>query len=280
MFTQKSKLPRYRRGLMLVIFGGSGFIGTSLRVLLDNKGIDYIASSIDLTSPVAPSRIKDQVKNGDTIIMISAYTGEHGPDYHLTDLNVRMGATLMAGIKDKNVKCVYVSSDSVYGDVNGIISESTPVIPTSLYGHMHALREQMFKIPELTILRPCAVYGREDTHNAYGINQFIKTAKETGEITLFGDGEECRSNIHVDDLAAIIAKAALFNVIGTFNVNCGRTYSFKKLAEIIQSHTGAKILSKPRTAPITHRYVNNANLVKHFFTPRLPEEGIAQLMED
>jgi nucleoside-diphosphate-sugar epimerase len=252
----------------IVVFGGSGFVGSAVCKLLER----YEAPRIDLTDNDAKWKIKKLVHDGDTIIMLAAITGEHGKAYHLTDLNVRMAASVLAGVEGKDIAhCVYVSSDSVYGNADRI-TEETAVLPSSLYGHMHALREQMFRerFDSLTILRPCAIYGVGDTHNAYGINQFIKS----DTIELFGNGEECRSNIHVDDMAQIVVKAAVDKVKGTFNANCGVVYSFKEIAEMI----GKPVVSKLRTMPIAHRNVDNSKLVKAFFAPRMAGEGIQQLL--
>jgi nucleoside-diphosphate-sugar epimerase len=151
---------------------------------------------------------------------------------------------------------------------------------------MHVMRELFFKERfahnQLTILRPCAIYGNGDTHNSYGINQFIRTAKASHEITLFGNGEEYRSNIHGDDVAAIIARAAIGRTPGTFNLNCGISYTFMQIAEIIQACMGrpVHILSQPRTMPILHRRVDNLALIKHFFLPRPAEKGIQELLTD
>ena len=266
---------------MFVIFGGSGFVGTALRRMLDREGVAYFAPDFDLCRIDSKDWVRDAVNDGDTLVMLAAYTHEHGKPHRLAELNVRMAASVIEGIEGKQLQhCVYISSDSVYGVSDSVITESTPVCPNTVYGHMHALREQMFKdrFPELTILRPCAIYGKGDTHNAYGINQFVKTATEEGQITLFGEGEEMRSNVHVDDVAAVIAKSARDKISGVFNVNCGRAYSFMQLAEIIGGN-GVRILSKPRTQPVTHRLVDNSLLVAKFMPMRTAHQGIAEMME-
>lgn len=271
---------------MLVILGGHGFIGTALCRRIDALDVGYIAptiEAIDLLDSDKWPDIRNLIKDGDTLIFIAALTQEHGEACKLTEWNIRMAANMIYSVMGKNIAhCVYLSSDSVYGNPDDVITESTPLRPINLYGMMHMIREQMFRerFPNLTILRPCAVYGLGDTHNAYGINQFIRDAREKGVITLFGDGEEYRSNIHVNDLAKIIAISAIDKIPGTFNANCGEARSFKQLAGEIQKHTNCDIASKPRTQSVSHRYVYNQKLTDTFFEPRTTDIGIKQLLGD
>lgn len=278
----------------IVIWGGEGFIGTALRRQLARQDVEYTAPTygeIDLSDSHDMSEVEKEIDNGDTVIMIAAHTAERGQGYVLTSWNIQMAQNLIDAIEGKDIPhCVYLSSDSVYGPIDDIMDETTPLRPTSLYGMMHMMREQMFRErfgDKLTILRPCAVYGPGDTHNAYGINQFVRSAKKEGIIEIFGEGEEMRSNIHVDDLAAIIAKSALDKVQGIFNANCGAAYTFMEIAKVVQENVGSKdwshpviIESKPRTQPITHRHANNSRLQEAFHAPRLAYAGIAQMCHE
>jgi UDP-glucose 4-epimerase len=278
---------------MIVIFGGSGFIGTALRTEFVKRKVEYMAPTeeqIDLRYEDSKDKIADMVFDGDTIIMIAAYTKEHGEAYQLTDWNVRMAANMVAAIKDKNIAYfIYISSDSVYGRgeifSGKLMNEDNPISPDELYGYMHATREQVFReyVPEnkLTIFRPCAIYGVGDTHNAYGVNRFIREAKNANIITLFGDGEEMRSNVHVDDVASIIATAAIKKIHGVFNINTGVACTFKDVANLIKKNMGKriKIVSKLRTKLITHRFFDNSKLVQTFFAPRISDIGIPQMIK-
>ncbi len=267
-----------------VVFGASGFVGSALLPLIGEYAAP-LSHEIDLTAPNSWAPVKRLVSDGDSVIMLAAYTREKGAEAALTHANVCMAVNVLAGLEGKDIAhCVYISSDSVYGRKWESINEYTPVCPDSLYGFMHALREQYFREffpPEkLTILRPCAIYGDGDTHNAYGINRFIREAREKGEITLFGDGEEYRSSIHVDDLAAIIAKALKERISGTYCAVSGKSYRFSQIATIIGANMDKDVAIKhqPRTMPVTHRHFDNATLCKAFFTPRLAPQGIKQVM--
>jgi nucleoside-diphosphate-sugar epimerase len=101
----------------LVIFGGNGFIGSALRALLDRQEIAYAAPTsreLDLMDDSVHNGIREIVEDGDTVVMIAAYTREHGNACNLTDLNIRMAANVLRAVKIRDIPhCVYVSSDTM-----------------------------------------------------------------------------------------------------------------------------------------------------------------------
>lgn len=274
----------------LVIFGASGFVGKPLLPMLDAQGIPYAAPSsktLDLTADTAPAQIAELVQDGDSILMLCALTPEKGKAPDLTLRNVQMVKNLLAGLEArKSVYCTYISSDAVYPLTADIINEHTPPAPDRSYGHMHILREQLlveaFAPETLTILRPCAIYGVGDTHNAYGISRFMRSAIEQGEISLFGGGEEYRDHIHVDDLARLIAHLQQKKIPGLYNVATGASRRFIDIARLIQSSLAkpVTISHKPRAMPITHRHMNMTQLWSTFplHRPRPIDTGIKQLL--
>ena len=276
----------------LIIFGASGFVGQALLSLLKKNGVDHVAHSsktLDLTSPDSVQKIAENTKSGDTIIMLSALTPEKGSAGDTTVQNILMTKHLLDGIKNIDIgHFIYISSDAVYPLTADIVDEQTPPLPYSLYGHMHLMREQFvkeyFKPEKLTIFRPCAIYGNGDTHNAYGIMRFIRSAAQTGEISLFGGGEEYRDHIHVDDLATIIFDSYRRKISGIFNVASGKSWRFSQVAEFIQSNIGKKttITCKPRAMPIFHRHVDISKLRSTFPNHKLVsiEDGIHKLLKE
>lgn len=264
-----------------IIFGGSGFVGRALSRALTGNIVSLSSEILDLADNNFIKIIENIVEDGDNIVMLSVLTQEKGNPRDTTLKNIMMARNLLAGIESKKLNhFVYVSSDSVYGRAWENIDESTPVCPDTLYGHMHAMRELYFSgyFPNLTILRPCAIYGVGDTHNSYGINRFIREAKKHGEISLFGEGEEYRSNIHVDDVASIISLALKNKISGTFNAVSSKSWRFSEIAEIISKYIPCRILYKDRTTPITHRFFDNSALVHEFIDPRSADIGIRQIL--
>ena len=127
----------------------------------------------------------------------------------------------------------------------------------SLHGAMHLAREIAFRseIPTpLAIVRPTLIYGASDPHNGYGPNRFRRQAARAEEILLFGEGEERRDHVLVDDVAALILRIALRRSTGTLNIATGETYSFRAIAEMVVAAARKPLTIKgsPRHGPMPH----------------------------
>ena len=168
---------------------------------------------------------------------------------------------------------IYISSDAVYSDTKYRISENSETKPSSIHGIMHLHRENLLRIfipnKKLLILRPTLIYGRNDTHNSYGPNRFMRLAIKNKDIKLFGRGEELRDHIHISDVIKIIYLSLKSNKFGIYNVVTGKIISFKKLAEksIEKSLSKSKIIFTKRYGSMPHlglRQFNNTRLKKEF----------------
>jgi len=127
-----------------------------------------------------------------------------------------------------------------------------------MHGAMHLAREQMLiavagSVP-LAILRPTLIYGARDPHNGYGPNKFRRQANRGEDIVLFGDGEEQRDHVDVDDLAQIVRLVLEHRSSGILNVATGNASSFKMLAECVVALSPRKVVIKgsPRRGPMPH----------------------------
>jgi len=117
---------------------------------------------------------------------------------------------------------------------------------------MHLAREialaKMAGETPFAILRPTLVFGARDPHNGYGPNRFRRQAEVGETITLFGEGEERRDHIHVDDVAELAARILMRGSVGTLNAATGTVVSFRAIAEA----TGASVQGTPRSGPMPH----------------------------
>jgi nucleoside-diphosphate-sugar epimerase len=93
----------------------------------------------------------------------------------------------------------YISSTGVYGDVQGVIDDSTP-LPASLNERSRRLLagEDAFRAVGATVLRCPGIYGRDR-----GLHMRILR----GEHRIPGDGTLLSSRIHVEDLATFALHA-------------------------------------------------------------------------
>lgn len=271
----------------VVILGARGFIGRVLVEALRQASIATLPVSsvdLDLAAEDAGDRLAAMLRPSDAIVLLSALTPDKGRGLQPFLANIRIAAGLCQALgKVTPSQVVYFSSDSVYPMRGGLISEQACAEPDDLYGMMHLAREMMIKSATkapVAVLRTTLAYGAADTHNSYGPNRLRRMAHKDGKVTLFGQGEETRDHILVDDVAALTVLSLLHNSAGTLNLATGRSISYAELAKRVTALFDKKIeiSTTARQTPITHRHFDVTALRKAFptfvFTPL--EEGLAK----
>jgi UDP-glucose 4-epimerase len=244
----------------VVVLGAGGFIGNAIAARLGTERVPVMAlgrNEIDLIKHDAGERLARLLQKTDALVMVSARAPCKTPQMLLDNIQM-MGAVCTALGRSSVAHVVYVSSDAVYHDALTPLSEGSPAAPTSLHGAMHVAREQMLKaavgrVP-LAVLRPTLVYGASDPHNGYGPNRFRRLANRGEPIVLFGEGEERRDHVDVDDVAAIACRVLAQRSEGTLNVATGVVTSFRAIAEQVVALSPRKvaITASPRRGPIPH----------------------------
>jgi UDP-glucose 4-epimerase len=152
---------------------------------------------------------------------------------------------------------INISSDAVYGDEPVPLTEASPAAPGTLHGVMHLARELMFRAEvraPLAILRPSLLYGAKDPHNGYGPNRFRRLAREGKEIVLFGEGEERRDHVFIDDVVELAARVLYRRSTGVLNIATGEVHSFMDIAKkiVAMGNGKTKIKTTARSGPMPH----------------------------
>ena len=153
---------------------------------------------------------------------------------------------------------IYISSDAVYADSDEPMTEASLAAPGSLHGVMHLTREVMLKnelasIPQ-AFVRPTVIFGPGDPHNGYGPNRFMRLGKAGQDITLFGEGEERRDHIFIEDVTEIVCRCVLHRAAGIVNVVSGTITSFKEIAELAAARfePHVTVIGTPRVGAMPH----------------------------
>jgi UDP-glucose 4-epimerase len=258
----------------VVVIGAGGFIGGTLARQLAIADIPVLALTrreVDLLAPSASGRLRALLRPGDSVVFISAIAP------------AKTNGTLMQNLTMAEAACealselppahlVYVSSDAVYADDANPVTERSPAAPSTLHGMMHAARELMLKNASgapAAMLRPTLVYGAADPHNGYGPNRFRRQAAKGEAITIFGEGEERRDHVLVDDVARLAALILQHRSVGVLNAVTGRSVSFHDVAHMVaaQFSPATQVLSVPRPGlrpHLTHRHFDITDCLKAF----------------
>ena len=279
----------------IVILGGSGFVGRWLLESLRPLQIETVplsSTQLDLRAPEAVAFLHRQLGSGDALVFCSALTPDKGRDSAALMNNLRMGYHVAAALEKSACRhVVYISSDAVYEDSPNPVREDTPPAPSSLYALMHLTREKMLAAAvskansPLLILRPCAIYGPGDTHNSYGPNRFLRSARREGRIVLFGQGEEKRHHLFIRDFVAVIVECLSRGSHGIGTIAGAEAVTFADLAGTICRlvQPVPRVESLPRQGgSITHRHFDLTAYLKAF--PHLPltplEQGLRRTLAE
>ena len=251
-----SPLPPMR----VVLLGAGGFIGGAIARKLAGSGAAVLGlgrKELDLLDGASAGKLAGLLHQDDAVVVVSARAPCKTPAMMLE--NVRMMASVCEALAERPVAhLAYVSSDAVYADGPLPLTEASPAAPTGLHGAMHLAREQMLSAAAgatpLAILRPTLVYGAGDPHNGYGPNKFRRQANRGEAIVLFGEGEERRDHVDVDDIAELVRLVLAHRSKGILNVATGTVASFRALADmaVALSLRRVEIKTSPRSGSMPH----------------------------
>lgn len=203
---------------------------------------------------------------------------------HLLELSCRHGVR----------KFIYASSAAVYGNPQYLgIDETHPVQPVSFYGISKYTPEQYIRVyAELyklryTILRYANVYGirQEPTKSEGGVvSIFVDKLLKGEKPIIYGDGEQTRDFIYVEDVAAANVAALNRGDNEVFNISTGFPTSVNELLRLLNELNGTAI--QPEYYPaqlgdVRHSYLKNDKARKVLgWKPRVSlKEGLSKTLD-
>ena len=261
---------------MIVITGGSGFIGSNLAKSLGHsselliveeldKQTDKFSniSDIDYVDCIDKDKFLLNIKNEekkysskiDIIFHLGACskTTEKDRNY-IMSTNFEYSKDLLHFCANNKIPLIYASSASVYGESKIFVEDQKYESSLNHYAESKLLFDNYYRKNSSKIssqvagLRYFNVYGPREKHKKgmfSVVYRFYHQIKESQEIKLFKashgyeDGEQRRDFIHVDD--TINVKKWIMNsknTSGLFNVGTGLSRSFNDVAENVISNLG------------------------------------------
>ena len=258
----------------VVVIGAGGFVGGTIVAALGRAGIAALPLTrrqVDLLAPDAAADLRAQLRPTDSVVFVSALAPAKNNDMLMQNLQMAHAACRALGeIPPAHV--LYISSDAIYADDANPVSERSAAAPSTIHGMMHAARELMLKSASsapFAALRPTLIYGAADPHSGYGPNRFRRQALKSEPITIFGEGEEQRDHVLVDDVGALAVLMLRYRSVGALNAATGQSVCFHDIAKLVaaQFSPAARVLSVPRPGPrphLLHRHFDITNCLKAF----------------
>lgn len=300
--------------MKVLVTGGAGFIGSNISAALLRDGAEVIilddlssGHEANLKSLSGARFIKGDIRDQEVVLRavsgcevvfhLAASVGNKrsidDPNQD-TAINVTGTLTVLTAAKAAGVRKVVVSSSAgIYGELKTIpITEDHPIDPLTPYGVSKLYTEKMALALahvhglEAICLRYFNVYGPNQRFDAYGnvIPIFAFRAIRGEPITIFGDGQQTRDFVHVDDVVQANLKAALnTGLSGAFNIASGTQIRIEDLAKAINSHVGTPVeisYVSERPGDVAHSLANIEAARSAFgFSPAISmEEGLSQYM--
>jgi UDP-glucose 4-epimerase len=286
--------------MRVLITGGAGFIGSHIAEqlqgqaqirILDNlrsgfkRNIEGFDAEFVEGSITDKTTVRQAVKGVDYIFhlaaMISVPESMENPA-ECVEINVNGILNVLRAGADAGVKkLVHSSSAAIYGD-NPVVPKLESMYPepkspygiTKLDGEYYCRMFAQEGWLNTACLRYFNVFGpRQDPKSQYAaaVPIFIYRALRNEPITIFGDGEQTRDFVFVEDVALaniFMATHSGFNEV--YNVAYGKTTTIKSLAEDIIRLTGSNsqiIYTEPRPGDVKHSTACIDKLLGCGFTP-------------
>lgn len=256
--------------MRFAVTGGAGFVGNNIVKLLVSKGHEVIVidnlhtgkkenlvevldkiefHNIDIRDS---EKLENSLKNADGIFHEAALTivqESFTKRKEYFDVNVHGTENIFKIAKNNEIKVVFASSSSIYGNTKTIpIDENNERNPINPYGESKLedefLAEKFSKKGAKIIgLRYFNIFGKGQTGSYAGvITQFMNRISKNENLSIFGDGEQVRDFIHVKDIAKANLKAMESKTdVGFFNIGTGIPTSINKLAKIMIDISNKKL---------------------------------------
>jgi ADP-L-glycero-D-manno-heptose 6-epimerase len=168
---------------------------------------------------------------------------------YMMDNNYRYSRMLLDWCQDEEVPYLYASSASVYGAGPVFREERRFEAPLNVYGYskflfdQHVRRRLARRSAPVVGFRYFNVYGPNEAHKGrmasvayHAFNQFL----DAGKVKLFvgsagyGDGEQRRDFVHVDDVVAVnMHFLGGRDASGIYNCGTGRAQTFNDVARAV-----------------------------------------------
>lgn len=256
---------------MKALVTGGGFIGSNVCKKLLENGDDFIVVDSLVTGYAENLQFCDsdrlhrvdirdrerlaQLFQGiDTVFHLAASVGNKrsidAPHFD-AEINVLGTVTVMELARQAGVKRVVVSSSAgTFGELKTLpISENHAVEPDTPYGASKLFKEKFclsygnLYDMDVVALRYFNVYGPNQRFDAYGnvIPIFAYKLLRGEKLKIYGDGNQTRDFIHVDDVSrANYLAASVDGANGAFNLGSGTRITINELVDILQKISGLK----------------------------------------
>lgn len=243
---------------------------------------DFIAA--DLRDPVTCRDAID--RRFDEVYQLAAdmggagyiFTGEHDADVMHNSATINLN--ILDACRRRNVSRIFYSSSAcIYPDYNQtdpsapITREDSayPANPDSEYGWEKLFSERLYLFyhrnygMDVRVARYHNIFGPEGTWTGgkekapAAVCRKVATAPEGGEIEIWGDGEQTRSFLYIEECLEGTTRLVRSNATGPVNIGSEEMVSINQLARLVMGIAGKRLTIKHIPGPLGVRGRNSHN---------------------
>ena len=305
---------KFMKFMKFVVTGGAGFVGNNIVKLLINKGHEVIVVDnlntgklknlegvlekikfyeIDIRNKKELEKIIHDVDGIFHEAALTIVQESFTKQEEYFDVNVKGTQNVFEIAEKYNIKVVFASSSSIYGNSKEIpINENSSKKPINPYGETklqdEVLAEKFLKKGVKIIgLRYFNIFGKGQTGSYAGvITKFLKNIELKKPLIIYGKGDQIRDFIHVKDIAEANFTIMVSDIgKGFFNIGTGEANSINELASIIiriSNHKEGISYLQPLTGDVKESKADTRLTIQTFnwnYSINL-EEGLKTLIEN
>ena len=238
-------------GAEVSIIGSNGFIGSSLVSFLqkENKKLQLFESESTYIDDFG--QLKENIANSEIIVWcaskVNPISAQNNSELVKDEIEIwKNFVKYIARNSDKSPELIFMSTGGcIYSGENPPFREDAEANGSNIYGKMKSDMEKILITSGLKykILRVANVYGPgQPSGRGQGvIAEWVNRIRNAEPIEIFGNLENSRDFLHVQDLNLAISQLIKISGNQILNIGSGKATKLNELLQIFNSKSNSKI---------------------------------------
>ena len=264
----------------VLITGSNSYVGGSLEQWLSRYEDRYL---IDTVSTFDNAWEKIDFGVYDTVVHVGAIVHRQetpGMERLYREVNRDLAIRIATRARDQGVRqFILMSTMSVYGKLQGVIDNSTPLLPGTLYG-TSKLEAERGILPlqsdrfDVVVLRPPMIYGKGAKGN------YLRLSRLARECPVFPEFDNSRSMLYIDNLCEFVRLMIENREKGVFHPQNKEYVNTSDMVKYIAEVHGRRIRMTTALNPVIRLLISRNNTFSKVFGTLVYDKGMSEYKSD